>query len=118
MPDRTIRRCDGVALVAAVVRTPTDFLHADLKGDTVAARRIETDAVRGVTRVVFDTKAGSTVTVPTAPTTPGRVHHASLSHDSGLTDGQPVPVNWTGDAPGTTVNVVQCCNRIRPAPVR
>ena len=91
-----------------IVRATTDFWDVYLKGDTAAATRIGRNAVRGVTNVVFTSSSGSHLTLPTTPAPPARVHHASASSVSGLTNGESVTVQWSDFTPGNTVNVVEC----------
>ena len=55
--------------------------------------------------------AGTDVTMPTTPTQPARALDATVSPDTGLTNGQTVTVSWTGFTPGKTINIVQCSNR-------
>jgi dienelactone hydrolase len=93
---------------AAVVRVTTDFFDAYVKGDHTATDRIKSDAVAGLTRVVFDPDAGTIVTVPTTAAPPVPVHHASATPTTGLTNGETVAVQWSGFTPNKTVNIVEC----------
>ena len=96
---------------ATVVKTTTDFFDAYLKGDPGALDRLEADGNSRTTRVVFASKSGTNVTVPTAPAPPARKLDATVSPDVGLTNGQTVTVSWKGFTPGKTINIVQCSNR-------
>lgn len=92
---------------AAVVRSTTLFFDAYLRDDPAAARELGDSARTGVTRLTFDPVAGSTSTVPVPP--PPVLHlQASVSPDSGLSNGQPVTVRWSGYTPGAVVNVLEC----------
>ena len=99
------------AAFASVVATTTDFFDAYLKADRDALDRLEVDGNSRTTRVVFASKSGTSVTLPTAPTQPARKLEATVSPDTNLTDGQTVTVSWKGFTPGKTINIVQCSNR-------
>jgi dienelactone hydrolase len=93
---------------AGIARVTTDFFNAYVKGDHAAANGINTDAVAGLTRIVFDPDAKSIVTVPTTAAPPVPVHHASATPTTGLTNGETVVVHWSDYAPHKTVNIVEC----------
>ncbi len=96
---------------AGVVKTTNDFFDAYLKADADALDRLEVDGNSRTTRVVFASKSGTKVTLPTVPTQPARKLEAPVSPDTNLTDGQTVTVSWKGFTPGKTINIVQCSNR-------
>jgi hypothetical protein len=95
----------------SIVRATTDFLDAYVAGHAGAAAGIAGDAANGATRIVFETSAGSAVTVPTTapPTLP--VHHATATPTTGLKNGQSVSVRWSSYTAGKSVNVVECSQR-------
>jgi dienelactone hydrolase len=93
---------------ASIARVTTDFFNAYVKGDHAAANGISTDAVAGLTRIVFDPNAHSIVTVPTTAAPPVPVHHASATPTTGLTNGETVAVHWSDYTPNKTVNIVEC----------
>jgi len=96
---------------ASIDRITTAFFDAYLKGDTAATARIPAGGVSGVTRVVFAAAVGSRVTVPTTAAPAVAVHHASLTADTGLTNGQVVTAHWSGFTPNKSVNIVECSQR-------
>lgn len=95
----------------SIVRATTDFFDGYLKHDAAATGRIESDAVAGMTRIVFDSTEGSHTTVPTTPKARVPVHHASATPTAGLANGQPVTVRWSSYTAGKSVNIVQCSKR-------
>ena len=96
---------------ASVAKTTTDFFDVYLKADPDALDRLEADGNTHTTRVVFASKPGTIVTLPTASTQPARELEATVSPDTDLTNGQTVTVSWKGFTPGKTINIVQCSNR-------
>ncbi len=88
-------------------RATTDFLDAYLRGDRSAVDRIASDQSPPLATMAFAPDAASAVTVPTVPV-PETNRKASVSADTGLTNGQVVTVTWSGFLPDKTVNVLQC----------
>ena len=90
-----------------VVRATTDFLDAELRGDTTALTRLPQDQEAGRATMHWAGDDSTDVTVETAPE-PETDRKASLSAQDGLRDGQTVTVTWSGFLPGKTINIVQC----------
>ncbi|HPU38216.1 MAG TPA: neocarzinostatin apoprotein domain-containing protein [Microthrixaceae bacterium] len=95
------------AAFPVAARATTDFLDAYLRGDSSAVDRIAADQSPPLATMAFAPDAASAVTVPTVPV-PETNRKASVSADTGLTNGQVVTVTWSGFLPGKTVNVLQC----------
>ncbi|MGZ8765217.1 MAG: alpha/beta hydrolase [Acidimicrobiia bacterium] len=95
----------------SIVRTTTDFFDAYLRDDPNALDRLEAHGNSSRTRVVFVAEPGTDATLPTQPSQPARELEASVTPDTGLTNGQTVTVSWSGFTPGKTINIVQCSNR-------
>jgi hypothetical protein len=94
---------------ASVVRTTTDFFDAYLKHRTQSRVRLPTDATPGVTELHFVSAPGVVSTLPRPTVAPTHLH-ATVSPNTGLTDGQTVTVSWTAYAPGAAVNVLECAH--------
>jgi predicted dienelactone hydrolase len=95
----------------SIVRATTAFFDAYVSDDAAAADTIAGDAVSGATRIVFEAKAGSAVTVPTTAVAPLRVHHAAATPTTGLTNRESVSIQWSDFTPGKSVNIVECSER-------
>jgi dienelactone hydrolase len=91
----------------SVVGATTDFFDAYLKHRSGAVHRLRSAAVRGATTLTFVDTPGATSVLP-VPTIPKGNLSATATPSSGLTDAQTVTVHWTGYAPGTAVNILEC----------
>ena len=96
---------------SSIVRATTDFFDAYVKGDAAAAAGIAPAAVKGITRIVFESGVGSTATVPTTMPPPVKLHHATATPVTGLTNGETVAIQWSDYTPKKTVNIVECASK-------
>ncbi len=92
-----------IELIAAVT---IDFLDAELGGEPDAQASLEGFEADDMT-LDWVADDGSTTTIPTIPP-PETDRQVTIEPTTGLTDGQPIMVSWTGFLPDGTINVVQC----------
>jgi dienelactone hydrolase len=90
-----------------VVSTTVDFLNTYLRDDTAAKARIAKGDNSADYKLLADLGTGKATKLKKLPT-PKLDRKATVTPSTGLTDGQPVTVAWTGYTPGQVVNIVQC----------
>jgi predicted esterase len=92
---------------AAVILSTTEFFDAYLRHEAAAAGHLYEAARSDTTTLDFDASVGSNSNLPVPP---APVAHllASVTPDTGLSDGETVTVRWSGYTPGKVVNVLEC----------
>ncbi len=90
-----------------VIRVTTDFFRAYLDHDHAALEAIAADGRSAHTRVAVDWSAPARATLP-VPAPPVAHLHATASPSTGLVNGEPVTVHWSGYTPGKVVNILEC----------
>ncbi len=90
-----------------VIKSTTAFFNAFLKHEHGALRAVSTDGRSSLSVVHTAWTSGSPATLPLPKQ--AAVHlHATVTPNTGLTDGQAVTVRWSGYAPGKVVNILEC----------
>lgn len=91
----------------AVIASTTAFFNAYLKHEHGALQAVATDGRTSQSAVDTAWTEGSRAALPVPKT--AAVHlHATVSPDTGLSDGQAVTVRWSGYTPGKVVNILEC----------
>jgi hypothetical protein len=104
---------------SSIVRVTVEFWDGYLKHDQHALAVLGGHAAPGsagaggvtfnssAIKLVFVASSSESVTLPVPTEAVGSLH-ATVEPDTKLRDGQSVHVSWSGYAPGTSVNVLQC----------
>ena len=90
-----------------VVQSTTAFFNAFLKHEHSELQAVLDDGRSPLSSVYTAWKPGSRLTL-TVPTTAPLHLHATVTPDTGLTNGQPVTVRWSGYTAGKVVNILEC----------
>ncbi len=94
---------------ATVVSETIEFFDAYLRHQAAAVKRLSGPDRSATTSLIFAPAVGSRAHLPVPPAPVAHLH-ASVTPDSGLSDGQKVTVRWSGYTAGKVVNVLECSN--------